>query len=133
MVAQENYNLKEHHLVAIESAKSFIKDRFRDNISLNEISNYCNTSPFHFSRIFKQFTNYSPYQYLLHIRLSHAEILLRNTSQPITDICFSSGFNSLEHFATIFRSKFKKNPTEYRKFQLALGMNLMVSNPIGFQ
>ena len=111
---QENC-LKEHHVAAIENAKEFMQRHFRDNISLNQISNYCHTSQFHFSRIFKQFTNCSPYQYLLFIRLNHAEVLLRSTSKPITDICFSSGFNSLEHFATIFRTKFKKNPSEYRR------------------
>src|SRR5688572_21188518 len=117
METRENYNLREHHLMAIESAKLFMQANFTNRISLNEISSYCHTSPFHFSRIFKKATRSSPYQYLLFIRLNHAESLLRESSKTITDICFESGFNSLEHFATIFRSKFKSNPSEYRRLQ----------------
>ena len=115
MYTQANYSLKEHHIILVDNAKAFIQVHFRDNISLDKISSYFHISSFHFCRIFKRSTNYSPYQYILTTRLNHAELLLRNTSQPITDICFASGFNSVEHFSTIFRAKFKKNPSQYRK------------------
>jgi AraC-like DNA-binding protein len=107
--------LNQHHAQTIERAKEFMNNYFHDDISLNVVARHCHTSPFHFSRLFKKITSNTPHQYLLHLRLSHAELLLRNTSKPITDICFSSGFNSLEHFATMFRSRFKKNPSAYRK------------------
>src|SRR5690349_15306333 len=99
MEINNNHCLQEHHLKVIEDAKLFMMANFTSRISLSEISSYCHTSTFHFSRIFKQATSCSPYQYLLFIRLNHAESLLRGSSKTITDICFESGFNSLEHFA----------------------------------
>src|SRR5688572_3936088 len=111
--------------MAIENGKLFMHANFASRISLAEISTYCHTSLFHFSRIFKQGTSSSPYQYLLSIRLNHAESLLRQSSKTITDICFESGFNSLEHFATIFRRRFKMNPSEYRRMLLTLKVDRM--------
>jgi transcriptional regulator GlxA family with amidase domain len=92
-----------------------MNENFFNDISLQELSSHCCVSPFHFSRVFKKFTAYSPHQYLLNIRLKHAEMMVRNTHQPLADVCFASGFNSIEHFATTFRQKFKVSPAAYRK------------------
>jgi len=99
----------------IEQAKEFIHVNFIRDISLAEIANYCHVSPFHFSRIFKSIMNVSPHQYLADIRLNHARVLLGTTGQPVTDIAFACGYNSIEHFATAYRRKFKTNPTRYRR------------------
>lgn len=107
--------LRKNHTGTIERAKDYMNKKFTEDISLRELAAYCYVSPFHFSRIFKKFTTYSPHQYLLNLRLKHAEMLLRNTEMPVADICFTSGFNSNDHFATIFRQKFSKSPSQFRK------------------
>lgn len=106
---------KKNHISTIEKAKEYLNENFFEDISLRDLASHCCTSPFHFCRTFKQFTSYSPHQYLLNIRLKHAEMLLRNTSRPIADVCFCSGFNSIEHFATMFKQKYKLSPSQYRK------------------
>jgi AraC family transcriptional regulator len=107
-------SLKKNHLATIEKAKIYLADHFTDDISLQEIADHCFVSAFHFSRIFKTFTAYSPHQYLLNLRLKHAEMLLKNTQLPVTDICFSSGFNSLEYFSAAFGQKYKHAPSRFR-------------------
>lgn len=106
--------LKKNHLQTIERAKQFIRDNYTKDISLDELSRYCYVSPFHFSRLFKTFTSYSPHQFLLSIRLHHAELLLKNSSLPVADIGFSSGFNSIEHFTTAFRQQYQHAPAKFR-------------------
>jgi AraC family transcriptional regulator len=109
-----NTRLKKNHLVTIERAKAYITQRFTDDISLKEIADHCYVSPFHFSRIFKIFTSYSPHQFLLNIRLKNAELLLKTTVMPVADIGYSSGFNSIEHFSSAFYQKYKLAPTRLR-------------------
>jgi AraC family transcriptional regulator len=106
--------LKKNHLSTIEKAKAYLADHFMDDISLKEIADHCCISAFHFSRIFKTFTSYPPHQYLLNLRLKHAEMLLKNTQLPVTDVCFSSGFNSLEYFSAAFGQKYKYAPSRFR-------------------
>lgn len=113
-IEQLKNNLKKNHLATIEKAKAYLAENFTEDISLKEIAGHCYISPFHFSRIFKTFTSYSPHQYLLNLRLKHAELLLKNTSLPVTDICFSSGFNSLEYFSAAFNQKYKLAPSLFR-------------------
>jgi AraC-like DNA-binding protein len=106
--------LKKNHLLTIEKAKEFITRNFANDISLIDIADYCNVSPFHFSRIFKTFTTISPHQFLLSVRLKNSELLLKETSLPVADVAFSSGFNSIEHFTAAFRHKYKSPPARFR-------------------
>ncbi len=109
-----NMRLKKNHLITIERAKEYIAHHYADDISLYEIAGFANVSVFHFSRIFKTFTAASPHQYLLSTRLKNAELLLRNSSMPVADIAFSSGFNSIEHFTASFSQKYKTPPAGFR-------------------
>lgn len=109
--------LKKNHLATIERAKEYLTRHFTQDISLMEIADHCHVSPFHFSRIFKTFTTSSPHQFLLTLRLKNAELLLRNTSTPITDIAFSSGFSSIEHFTAAFKKKYHFPPAKFRAEQ----------------
>ena len=106
--------LKKNHLLTIEKAKEFITRNFANDISLVDIADYCNVSPFHFSRIFKTFTTITPHQFLLSVRLKNSELLLKETSLPVADVAFSSGFNSIEHFTAAFRQKYKSPPARFR-------------------
>lgn len=108
-----NSRLKKNHLRTIELAKEFITREFSNDISLMDIAAYCHVSPFHFSRIFKIFTSYSPHQFLLSMRLKNAELLLKTTSLPVADVAFTSGFNSIQYFTTAFRQKYNCPPAKF--------------------
>ncbi len=106
--------MKKNHLGTVERAKDYMMRNFAEDISLMNIAEACYVSPFHFSRIFKTFTGESPHAFLLSFRLKNAEVLLKVSSRPVTDIAFLSGFNSLEHFSTTFAERFGHSPVKYR-------------------
>jgi AraC-like DNA-binding protein len=111
--ARIHSKLKKNHLRTIELAKEFITQNFAEDISLMDVASYCHVSPFHFSRIFKTFTSSSPHQFLLTIRLKHAELLLRNTALPVADVAYSSGFKSIQYFTTAFKQKYLCPPGKF--------------------
>lgn len=105
---------RQQYLEMIERAKHYMTAGFEQELSLADISRQAHASVFHFSRIFKRFTSYSPYQYLMELRLKNAAMILRNTSLSVTEICFSTGFTSLAHFITTFTRHFGLSPSRYR-------------------
>lgn len=109
-----SYKQKKFYLPVIESVKHYINDRFTDDISLTELADVGHLSPFHFSRLFKTLTGVTPYTYLLRVRLAQATVQIRNTHLPITDIAFSCGFNSLEHFSASYKNIYGKAPSQLR-------------------
>jgi AraC family transcriptional regulator len=106
---------KKNYLPTIETVKQFINENFTTDISLFELAELACLSPFHFNRLFKQITTVSPYQYLLRVRLKHAHLQLCNTSTPVADIAFLSGFNSLVHFSAAYKKMYGMPPSSARK------------------
>lgn len=107
-------SLKQFHLRTVENARTYIFENFSRNISLQQLAQHCLVSPFHFSRIFKAIMNISPHQYLTEVRLNHAKVLLTTSDQSITDIAYACGFNSVEHFATAYRYRYRASPSKFR-------------------
>ena len=99
----------------IDCAKEFMHDHHARDVALAEVAHHACMSPFHFSRVFKRVTGMGPHRYLTGIRLERAALLLRDTPRSVTDICFTTGFNSLEHFIPAFRARYGMSPSAYRK------------------
>jgi transcriptional regulator GlxA family with amidase domain len=68
----------------------------------------------HFARSFKDAFGLPPHRYLLTRRIERAKALLRDTDQPITEIAFQTGWNSLGTFGRIFRDITGESPGELR-------------------
>lgn len=113
MIGSESWRIA-NIVEPIERSKAFMADHLHDQIMLSDVANAACLSEFHFCRVFKGFTGWSPYQYLLEIRLKHALLLLRNTNRPVSQIASDSGFNNLSHFITIFRQRFGRSPRRAR-------------------
>jgi len=99
----------------LKRVTEYIKANLKRNLSLVEISNIACLTPFHFSRQFKKTTHISPHQYVLKLKIEHAENLLVNTDWPIVDIAFELGFQSQSHFTTVFHRMVGVTPGKFRK------------------
>ena len=71
-------------------------------------------SKYHLSRIFKKYTGFSPYEYLLNERLTQ-ENPLQNTRLSVEEIAQRVGFNSASHFIRMFRKYEGLTPLQFRK------------------
>ncbi|HKL79423.1 MAG TPA: AraC family transcriptional regulator [Mobilitalea sp.] len=92
----------------------YINNNYMDEISLETIAGIAGFSKFHFSRLFKQFTNMSYYDYLNQRRVKEAEKYLLNPSLSITDIALRSGFSSISTFNRVFKGFKECTPTEFK-------------------
>lgn len=108
---ERNYNEKEN----IKRVESYLRERYNQNYSLDEVAQIANLSPYHFIRTFKIATGKTPYDYLLDIKIEKARELLQQKNYSITEVCFFCGFNSLEHFASVFKRKMGMLPSQYKK------------------
>jgi AraC-like DNA-binding protein len=64
--------------------------------------------------VFQDVTGLTPHRYLRGLRTAHAARLLAETTAPVTEICFASGFGSMARFHVAFREAFGMTPTSYR-------------------
>jgi AraC-like DNA-binding protein len=68
-----------------------------------------------FSEKVKNYTGFSPLNYLINIRISEAIKLLKKQELNITNIALETGFYSSQHFSTTFKKLTGYTPVEFRK------------------
>ena len=68
-----------------------------------------------FTEKVKNYTGFSPLNYLITIRISEAIKLLKGQELPITDIALDTGFYSSQHFSTTFKKLTGYTPSDFRK------------------
>ena len=86
-----------------------------EGIKLEEAAKLLHMAPGSFCRYFKKKTNRTFIQYVKSVRIGLAAKMLTETDNPITQICFDSGYNNLANFNHYFKSVMNKTPSEYRR------------------
>ena len=87
----------------LQQAIDYIQDHFNEDISLQAIATEVGMSRYYFSRLFKQSTGISPYQYLLKCCIERSKALLLQGRQKITDIAIQVGFANQSQFGRHFK------------------------------
>lgn len=100
----------------VESALEFVENNYSLDISLEDMANAACSSVFHFSRVFKKATGYSPYEYLIKYRINRAKSLLKTTHKTVEEISAEVGFESPSNFIRTFRQLEDMTPVKYRKY-----------------
>ena len=93
-------------------AKLFIDTNFADRIDLNAIADEAYFSKFHFIKQFKAIYKRTPHQYLIYVRIEKARELLQ-AGTPVSEVCFSVGFESLPSFSGLFKRLTGMSPSSY--------------------
>ncbi len=92
----------------------YIDMHYMEDLSLDKIADMIGFSKFHFSRLFKQYTNFTFCDYICYRRIKAAEELLAKPDLSITEIALQSGFPSISTFNRLFKQQKECTPSEYR-------------------
>ena len=91
-------------------------NRYPDsNFVLQDYATMCCMSKYHFSRVFKEVTGYSPIEYRNRIRIEHAKELLENGYLTMSEISDMLGYASPSYFSDAFKKQLGISPMEYRR------------------
>jgi len=114
----------------IVQAKLYIDDHYGDSIDLNNIADEAYFSKFHFIRAFKNTYGKTPHQYLIYVRIEKARELLK-TGTPVSEVCYTVGFESLSSFSGLFKRLAGLSPSAYVAQQQNLQQQIKKS-PLSF-
>ena len=99
----------------MENAMQYFNDNYNTEINVKEYASSRGMSVSWFIRNFKQYTNTTPMQYIVSIRVSNAQILLETSNYNITEIGNIVGYDNPLYFSRIFKKQKGTSPSEYRK------------------
>ncbi len=99
----------------IQSVARYIREHYRESISLATASRMAYMENTYFSKRFKALTGFGFNEYLTETRMQAAEKLLRLTSLSISEISERCGYSSSNYFGDAFRQYKGTSPSEFRK------------------
>lgn len=99
----------------MQKAIQYMEEHLLEAISIEEIAEQANLSPFHFQRVFIILTDTSVGEYLRRRRLTLAAQELATSAEKIIDLSYKYGYDSPEAFSKAFRKQHGISPSEARK------------------
>lgn len=99
----------------IDSAVRYFHENYHKPISIEDYATSHHMSVSWFIRNFKEYTDSTPTQYLLSLRISNAQTLLESTNYNVTEIANIVGYENPLYFSRIFKKQSGLSPSEFRK------------------
>ncbi len=108
------YKQKEY-MNKFNDVMDYIDAHYMEDFTLEDVAAAIGFSKYHFSRLFKQYTDCSFCAYICRRRIKAAAELLEQPDLSITEIAMQSGFPSISTFNRVFRQQKNCSPSEYRE------------------
>ena len=111
--------LDDNAAMRINQIISYMRQNLKEELTLEDAAKHVYMQTRSFSRFFRKLTGRRFSDYLCEMRIGEACDLLQNTDLPVTDICFSVGFNNISWFNRCFVESKQVTPREYRRMGLS--------------
>jgi AraC family transcriptional regulator len=113
--ATQNFSAKPLPPRILRRIRDRIEAELDTEISLTSLAKESGYSRAHFLRMFRAATGLTPHRYVLEVRVSTAQQLLRQSKISLADVALNCGFASQTHMTDVFRKQLGVTPQEYRR------------------
>ncbi|MBT9775187.1 helix-turn-helix domain-containing protein [Clostridium sp. MCC353] len=97
---------------------NYLEHHYTEDISLDSVAAALYLNKNYIAHVFKDETGYSPMDYTISLRMSHAKALLMETNQSISDIAEKCGYTDFAYFSKQFKKNTGFSPTVFRKSEI---------------
>ncbi|MDQ0903127.1 AraC family transcriptional regulator [Paenibacillus sp. V4I7] len=98
----------------LDNAITFIQDKFREELSLEDVAEHVHLNPYYFSKVFKQQTGETFIDYVTRLRIERAKEFIKDRQFSLKEVCYMVGYKDPNYFSRVFKKVTGVTPTEYR-------------------
>lgn len=100
----------------IEKSVYYIRNRIRSQqLSVDEVANYCHLNAIYLNRIFKKEKGISISQFIIKEKMELAGRLLETPGMSAQNVADKVGYPNYPHFSTMFKKYYGCSPAQYQK------------------
>lgn len=103
----------------IEEMIERINKEYQNEMCIDSMAKECGLSTCWFIKNFKEYTGFTPAQYVTKVRLSRARELLRSNVYNVSEIAALCGYDNPLYFSRLFKLHFGVSPKNYRNKERA--------------
>ncbi|MDF2669990.1 MAG: transcriptional regulator [Paenibacillus sp.] len=104
-----------HSAALVESIIVYLKDHLSEPFDRAAVAARLALSPGYFSVLFKQYTGFTPVEYVMRLRMDRAKQLLMNSDMPVRRIAEEVGYTDPLYFTRLFTRETGISPREFRR------------------
>ncbi|WP_321468620.1 methylated-DNA--[protein]-cysteine S-methyltransferase [Halarcobacter sp.] len=123
---KDSLSLENENYKKIEKVIRYIDENFKEQPTIDEISEYIGMSKYHLIRVFKEYVGVTPIQFLQSVTLNYAKEHLKE-SKSILDSSLDMGLSSSSRLHDLFVNIIGVTPKEYKE----LGKNVDITYGYG--
>lgn len=101
--------------MAVQRMQEYIEAHLDEEITMADLARVSFFSPWHSYRLFRQYMNLTPIEYIRRLRLSKSAMRLKQENCRVIDVAYDLGFGSVDGYQRAFFREFGCNPGEYAK------------------
>ncbi|GBF75841.1 DNA-binding response regulator [Paenibacillus sp. 598K] len=98
----------------IGKAQRYIDNHYRNDLGIDEVSDFVGLSTSHFCALFKQVSGLTFLEYLTRCRIDKARYILANTEVKVYQLAPLVGYQDPRYFTQVFKKVTGMTPSEYR-------------------
>jgi AraC-like DNA-binding protein len=102
-------------LPAIRAARAYITEHHPEELTLAQVAQAVNMSPFYFCKTFRRSTGLTFTDYVARVRVEAVRQMLLDPNKRVSEAAFAAGFQSLSQFNRVFRRVSGESPSTYRE------------------
>ena len=99
---------------AVLEAERHLAGRYAEPVNIEALARQQGVAYSHFRRAFLAHTGFSPWRYVVHLRLTHARRLLVSSDATLDDLAARLGFSSGFHLSAAFKAAYGISPNSWR-------------------
>lgn len=111
---EEETPVKGTNMAQIASALDYINKNYDQPIKVNELAVICSMSETHFRRVFEEYINMSPMDYVNLIRIQRACELMKKTNDSMDMVAMKCGFATTSTFNRNFKKYLDTSPYQWK-------------------
>jgi len=99
----------------VQHVVSFIQQNYERKLTLREMADTVNLSPWWLCHLFKTDIGTSPDRFLCQVRMEKAKGLLEKSFLSVKEVMTEVGMSDAGHFARAFKAAYGVTPAKYRE------------------
>lgn len=99
----------------VQHVVSFIRNNYQRKLTLREMADTVNLSPWWLGHIFKAEMGTSPERFVARLRVEKAKDLLEESFLTVKEVMTAVGMSDAGHFSRSFKAAYGLTPAKYRE------------------
>ena len=113
---RENYMPNFSGVKYLRIAIKFIAEKYSHSISVKEVAEIAGVSQNYLNKLFNEKFSMSINEYINHVRIFKAKLLLEKTNMSVSDLALQVGYNNKQNFNKNFIKAVGLTPRSYKKY-----------------